>query len=55
MAFQKEKVVNEIIISDTKPKECNHYFEFTADGCRCRKCNMGLKGVLQIKNGKPVL
>jgi len=54
-ASKRLKVINKIIIPDTPIKKCNHFFEFTRDGCYCKKCPLGLKGVLELKKGKPVL
>lgn len=33
---------------------CSHYFEFVEGECRCRNCKMGLLGVVDIKNGRPI-
>ena len=54
-ALKMPKLVNKIVIPDTPTKKCNHVFVFAGDGCVCKKCNMGLMGVLELKNGKPVL
>jgi hypothetical protein len=51
----KPNIINEIVIPDTPATRCNHVFEFVADGCKCKKCHMGLKGVLELKNGRPYL
>jgi hypothetical protein len=36
-------------------KRCDHRFQFVEEGeCKCRKCGMGLIGVIDIMNGRPV-
>jgi len=56
---QSQKMLNvqwtEHKINTQMPDPCDHYFEFTADGCRCKKCQMGLIGVYEIKDGKPLI
>lgn len=43
-----------IPIEDDKPK-CKHVFEFLGPGeCKCRGCGLGLMGVIDLVEGKPV-
>lgn len=38
-----------------KEEKCKHVFQFVEQGeCRCRKCGMGLIGVIDIIDGRPV-
>ena len=45
---------DEIVIPEQKVMKCDHYFEFVNGECRCTKCPMGLLGVVELKNGRPV-
>lgn len=42
------------IIPDREPKKCKHYFAFIGGECKCKGCGLGLIGVVDLKNGKPV-
>lgn len=44
----------EEIIPEKHVAKCHHYFEFQ-DIARCTRCGLGLMGVIDIKEGKPVL
>jgi hypothetical protein len=51
----KPKVWSETIIPDKPDKKCDHHFQFTDNGeCRCRYCGLGLIGVIDLVEGKPV-
>lgn len=47
----------EQIIPDIQKPPCNHYFEFVDNSSRaeCKNCKMGLVGVYEIDNGKPIV
>jgi hypothetical protein len=44
----------ERVIPMSNSGTCDHYFEFISGECKCRKCHMGLLGVVNIVKGKPV-
>lgn len=44
---------NEIIrIPDVPMKKCDHDFNSVKGGVRCKKCNFGLLGDLEVRTGK---
>lgn len=46
---------DERVIATNPPRTCNHRFQFVEGGeCKCRKCGLGLMGVIDIINGRPV-
>lgn len=48
--FWKE---NEVIkIDEPTMKKCDHSFMQVVNGVQCKKCNFGLIGVLEIREGK---
>jgi hypothetical protein len=47
--------LEEIVIPEVEVPRCNHVFQFVEAGeCKCRKCGMGLIGVIDIINGRPI-
>lgn len=44
----------ETIIPEQPDKKCQHYFEFR-DVARCTRCGLGLYGVIEIKDGRPLV
>lgn len=44
----------ETVIPIPEPQKCTHYFEWQEGECRCRGCHMGLMGVVDIKDGRPI-
>lgn len=38
-----------------QPQSCNHYFEIKESECKCANCGMGLIGVYETKDGKPLV
>lgn len=44
----------DLVAQSQEPLKCNHYFEFIEGECRCRGCRMGLTGVVDVVNGRPV-
>lgn len=46
----------ETIIPDNYPPKCNHYFEFVSGTTvKCKYCPVGLVGVYELKDGRPVI
>ena len=44
---------NEInMIKTTEQKKCSHEFEAMPTGARCSKCNFGLIGSIEVRDGK---
>lgn len=43
----------EIPMNPVVDKKCEHCFEFIEGECRCKKCNMGLIGVISVVDGRP--
>jgi hypothetical protein len=44
----------QVLKVDEKPP-CKHVFQFVEAGeCKCRKCGLGLMGVIDLMNGRPV-
>jgi hypothetical protein len=43
----------EVPLNPMVDKACDHYFEFVEGECRCKKCRMGLLGVVDIVDGHP--
>lgn len=47
---------SETIIPDKPAVQCNHYFEFVSGTTvECRNCHLGLVGVYDLKEGKPIV
>ena len=44
----------EKLVPISDPKPCSHTFRFVDGECRCVKCQMGLMGVIDIVDGRPV-
>lgn len=45
----------ETVIPLREDKKCDHYFEFVGGQASCTKCPLRLFGVIQIKDGKPIV
>jgi len=44
---------NQVIREEERPfKKCDHEFKVISNGVQCVRCNFGLTGPLEIKNGK---
>lgn len=39
-------------IDDTPPVKCEHEFKGVQGGVRCQKCNVGLLGPIEVREGK---
>ena len=51
-----ELLWKETVIYDKPPGMCSHYFEFiSGTSVECRNCKLGLIGVYDLKDGKPVI
>lgn len=49
-SFWKDNVVE--VIPEPKMTKCEHFFKYNKDGVKCNKCNFGLIGHLEIREGK---
>lgn len=45
----------ETIIPNVPTQKCKHYFKFINGECKCINCGMGLMGVIEVKDGRPIV
>lgn len=45
---------NKLVIPLSEPEKHKHFFEWRDGECKCKLCSLGLLGVVDIDNGRPM-